>query len=975
MPLLGTRSARPSATSIPSASRTVERETPSASASATSRSGVPGWSSPSNSERRSSSATRSTVETVEAPALSECGERVLMTLRLSDNILHPHHPPHLVSTIWRLPDCRQSGNRSIERRQWRSDGHGRALLSGGTDYLMVEPNHFRVDYAINPFMHLDDQPDPLRARAAVAGDRRRDRGRRRHGRGAPAAARRPGHGLRDEPRPALVEAATAATAVVLSHMRYPQRRMETAGRRGVVRATTATRRRSIGRDGVGAHFEAGDAFAWRGELVVGYGPRTEELALKHLATELGVRRARLPDHAPGHVPHGPRLLPARRHPRDGLPGGLRRRLAPRALLALVPEPLVLTEEEALTFCANSIVRRPHHRDAGLPATGCAPQLEEWGFEVVRRRGRRVPQGRRRDPLPDQPARRTPRPRPARPSPGGRVTLAAEPNREVLSGGAGRRVDVSNQNPPGRARPSPPIPAYVAGQAAGPARRASTVYKLSSNENPYPPLPGVVEAARARRSRQMNRYPDMGNTALYDALADRLGVPAEQLAAGTGSVAVLYHLLQAFCEPGDEVVYAWRSFEAYPIAVVGDRRRRRCRCRSTADGRHDLDAMAAAVTDRTKVVIVCTPNNPTGPAVTHAELRDVPRRRCPAHVLVVVDEAYREFVRADDPVDGARRCQRDHANVVVMRTFAKAYGLAGFRVGYLVAHAEVAAAVRAVRAAVRRLERRPGRGGRQPGRRGRSCSSASRRSSPSATGWSPRLREQGWDVPGRRRATSSGCPRRPHRRVRRGGRGGRDHGAAVRRRGRPGQHRRARRQRRRPPGRRGVRRLSGLTRPTRRPARAPARLSISRHRGCTAGGIVVRKYAVPIASSAGDSPIAVIATPPSSPPSGISDQHIAMVQRGHPARSAARGCARTSPRRGSGSGSRTPQPPTKHDHEHHPQRRVDGEQHEPRQPGDQEADQVGPVPRQPLGVGRRHDRAEDRGAAPNVAKSRPTAATP
>jgi histidinol-phosphate aminotransferase len=113
---------------------------------------------------------------------------------------------------------------------------------------------------------------------------------------------------------------------------------------------------------------------------------------------------------------------------------------------------------------------------------------------------------------------------------------------------------------------------------------------------------------------------------------------------------------------------------------------------TSEGRHDLDAMAAAVTDRTKVVIVCTPNNPTGPSVNDTDLREFVAT-VPDHVLVVVDEAYREFVRAEDPID-ALALQAVHANVAVMRTFAKAYGLAGFRVGYLVAHEEAAAAVRA-----------------------------------------------------------------------------------------------------------------------------------------------------------------------------------------------------------------------------------------------------------------------------------------
>jgi len=249
--------------------------------------------------------------------------------------------------------------------------------------------------------------------------------------------------------------------------------------------------------------------------------------------------------------------------------------------------------------------------------------------------------------------------------------------------------VSHQNPPRPRDTVAAIPTYVAGKPPTP-RPGQQVYKLSSNENPFPPLPGVVEAAQAAVA-QMNRYPDMGNNALYDALADRLGVPRERLAAGTGSVAVLYHLLQAFCDPGDEVVYAWRSFEAYPIAVSATGAVS-VQVPVTEEGRHDLDAMAAAVTERTKVVIVCTPNNPTGPSVKDIELREFVDK-VPDGVLVVVDEAYREFVRSAEPID-TLALQAAHANVAVMRTFAKAYGLAGFRVGYLVAHADVAAAVRA-----------------------------------------------------------------------------------------------------------------------------------------------------------------------------------------------------------------------------------------------------------------------------------------
>ncbi|HYH34951.1 MAG TPA: histidinol-phosphate transaminase [Nocardioides sp.] len=235
-----------------------------------------------------------------------------------------------------------------------------------------------------------------------------------------------------------------------------------------------------------------------------------------------------------------------------------------------------------------------------------------------------------------------------------------------------------------------IPSYVAGKPPRP-REGLVVYKLSSNENPYPPLPGVVEAAHEAAMR-MNRYPDMGNADLYAALSTRLRVPAEHLALATGSVALVYQLVQAFCEPGDEVVYAWRSFEAYPIAVTAAAATS-VRVPVLADGRHDLDAMAAAVTDRTRVVLVCTPNNPTGPAVSQAEL-DRFLAQVPGHVLVVVDEAYVEFVRTPDPIDGVATYQR-HDNVLLTRTFSKAYGLAGFRVGYAVGPEPIATALRAV----------------------------------------------------------------------------------------------------------------------------------------------------------------------------------------------------------------------------------------------------------------------------------------
>ena len=235
-----------------------------------------------------------------------------------------------------------------------------------------------------------------------------------------------------------------------------------------------------------------------------------------------------------------------------------------------------------------------------------------------------------------------------------------------------------------------LPSYTPGLPARP-REGVTSYKLSSNETPLGPVSSVRAVLEAEAG-SVNRYPDMSCAALYAAIADRFDVPTTDLAAATGSVAVLYHLVQALCEPGDEVVYAWRSFEAYPIAVAAAAATA-VQVPVTADGRHDLDAMAAAITDRTRIVLVCTPNNPTGPAVSQAEL-DAFLAKVPPHVLVVVDEAYVEFVRIDDPIDGMA-AYRSHPNVVVTRTFSKAYGLAGLRVGFAAAATPIATALRAV----------------------------------------------------------------------------------------------------------------------------------------------------------------------------------------------------------------------------------------------------------------------------------------
>ncbi len=229
-----------------------------------------------------------------------------------------------------------------------------------------------------------------------------------------------------------------------------------------------------------------------------------------------------------------------------------------------------------------------------------------------------------------------------------------------------------------------IPVYRAGRAA-----FSDDRKLSSNENPYPPLPGVIEQAAAELGR-MNRYPDAGMTRLYEALAAKFGLSADHFAAGTGSVSVLFAFLAAHLESGDEIVYAWRSFEAYPIAAAMTGATA-VRIALRPDATHDLDAMAAAVTDRTKVVLLCTPNNPTGPVVKAPELTAF-LAAVPSHVLVVVDEAYVEFVRDPAAASGLDALEQ-HANVVVLRTFSKAYGLAGLRIGYAIARPEVAMSIR------------------------------------------------------------------------------------------------------------------------------------------------------------------------------------------------------------------------------------------------------------------------------------------
>lgn len=219
-----------------------------------------------------------------------------------------------------------------------------------------------------------------------------------------------------------------------------------------------------------------------------------------------------------------------------------------------------------------------------------------------------------------------------------------------------------------------LPAYRQGRQA-----AADAFKLSSNENPFDPLPGVVEAVRAATT--FNRYPDASAARLRARLADRCAVARDGVHVAAGSVSILYQLASATSGPGDEIMFAWRSFEAYPglAAVAGATA---VLVPLTAESGHDLDAMAGAVTDRTRMIIVCSPNNPTGPVVSQAAF-DAFVARVPRDVLIVLDEAYAEFVTDPDAVTGAAVLAAGHANVVILRTFSKAYGLAGLRVGYAI----------------------------------------------------------------------------------------------------------------------------------------------------------------------------------------------------------------------------------------------------------------------------------------------------
>ncbi len=248
-----------------------------------------------------------------------------------------------------------------------------------------------------------------------------------------------------------------------------------------------------------------------------------------------------------------------------------------------------------------------------------------------------------------------------------------------------------------ARPTPIIgrlKAYDPGHDL-PALRArfasATLAELGSNENPFGPSPAVRDALAKAPVEEIFRYPDPLGLALRRALGAFLGAGVDEIVLGNGSHELLMLLAQCFAAPGDEVVFSEFGFAVFPIATaaVGATPVRvpALGLDAAMPRGHDLDALARAITPRTRLIYLANPNNPTGTWFTQAELTRF-LERVPTDVPVVVDEAYHEFV---DPADGvgdtvALRARFD--NVIVTRTFSKGYGLAGLRVGYAVASASV-----------------------------------------------------------------------------------------------------------------------------------------------------------------------------------------------------------------------------------------------------------------------------------------------
>ncbi len=231
-----------------------------------------------------------------------------------------------------------------------------------------------------------------------------------------------------------------------------------------------------------------------------------------------------------------------------------------------------------------------------------------------------------------------------------------------------------------------LPAYRPGKAASQAEAEHGIVnaiKLASNETPWGPLPSVLDAMSGALT-GINRYADHRASELREVIGEWVGVDAGQVTVGCGSVGILQQLLLSYVDDGDDVVYPWRSFEVYPVftQLVGGNSIHV----PLVNEAFDLDAVAAAITRRTKMVILANQNNPTGTAVSVDELRTF-AEKVPSDVIIVIDEAYHEFM---DPElgDTVPTLLPDFANMIVLRTFSKAQGLAALRVGYAIADAEL-----------------------------------------------------------------------------------------------------------------------------------------------------------------------------------------------------------------------------------------------------------------------------------------------
>ena len=221
-----------------------------------------------------------------------------------------------------------------------------------------------------------------------------------------------------------------------------------------------------------------------------------------------------------------------------------------------------------------------------------------------------------------------------------------------------------------------------------------VVKLASNEGPFPPFPAALEAID-RASHQLNRYPDGGAYLLRTALAERYGVPFEDVAVGAGADGLIDCVSQAALDPGDEIVCGWPSFASYVIDAL--KLGAVPKTVPLVDYRYDIEGILDAIGPRTKLVFLCNPNNPTGTMNTRAEL-DEYFESVPEHVLTVLDQAYFEYLDDPDYPDGIEEYAKTGHSVLVLRTFSKIYGLAGLRVGYGVGPPEVVSAIGKVRRA-------------------------------------------------------------------------------------------------------------------------------------------------------------------------------------------------------------------------------------------------------------------------------------